>query len=184
MRSYQIIIAPLILAAFVVALPAPAPGCGFCYNLGSNPLALPHPKAIEIAVATRAAIDKGLLQEEKLVSAAVVPESGSGLIALKKVPASQLVVAWVAKVKPKIQNAGPLIVHFLFVDTSEVCGIEVRNGVVLHQAKVSPQSDIRVVTTKIVFHAILTGKLSLGKADSLGLSNIEGNQAKAILEAL
>src|SRR5271170_5085869 len=49
-----------IVGAFVVCESASA--CGICFTLGNDGLALPHPKAIEIAVATRAALDKGLLR--------------------------------------------------------------------------------------------------------------------------
>jgi hypothetical protein len=162
-----------ILGVLVLFSPPSGRACAVCLSL-NNPLALPHPRAIEIAVATRTAIDKGLLPPEKLITAATVLANGTGFIALKRVSAAELVKTWVARLKPRGQRSEPLIVHFLFVDTEEACGVEFRGGLVQYQPRLSSRSDARVVTTRMAFHALLTGRLTAGEARKRGLICLEG----------
>jgi hypothetical protein len=178
MQSPRILLGLPCLGLLVMISPPPSQGCAVCMSL-NNPLALPHPKAIEIAIATRAAVDKGLLLGEQLIPAATVLPNGTGFIALKRVPAGQLVKSWMAGLKPGGQRSDPLIVHFLFVDTEEACGVEFRSGVAQYQSKLSTHSDTRLVTTKIAFHAILTGKLTAAQAKELGLMCVEGSAQNA-----
>jgi hypothetical protein len=166
--------ATLLVAIVLFALATPMKGypCGWCVNLTNFKLS--HPRSIEIALATRAAIEKGILRDEsELISTKTVFGDGNGLIALKKVPACQLVDAWTRN-----QNfadcAEPVIVHFLFIAGHETCGMEIRAGVVLFQAKSSEQSDVRIITTKEAMLAILEGRISLSKARTLGLLVVEG----------
>jgi hypothetical protein len=150
--------------------------CGFCFSLSGNPLALPHPRAIEIAVATRAAIDKGLPDDRRLIPSHPVLGGADGLIALHKVPAPLLVKCWAAKLPAGGKNDRPLSVHFLFIDTEQSCGLSVRGGAVLFESKSSPHSDARVVTTRATFYALLRGELNAKEAQRLGLLCVEGDQ--------
>jgi hypothetical protein len=179
MHSPRILLGLPLLGLPVMISPPPSQGCAVCMNL-NNPLALSHPKAIEIALATRDAVDKGLLPGEQLIPAATVSPNGTGFIALKKVPAGQLVNRWVTGLKLGNQRSEPLIVHFLFVDTEEACGVEFRSGVPQYHSKLSSLSDARLVTTKIAFHAILTGKLTAIQAKELGLVCVEGSAQNAV----
>ena len=58
----------LIASLFFMANAAIA--CGVCLSVQGNPLALPHPRAIEVAVATRNALDRGLLRSASPVNSA------------------------------------------------------------------------------------------------------------------
>ena len=176
MRTRHLAARLLWLVAFVLAAaPAAAPACSFCYSLGGNPLALPHPRAIEVAVATRAAIEKGLLSDRQLIRSDTLPAGGHGFVALDKVPAAVLVQAWAAKLGRLELGDSPLSVHFLFIDTEQSCGLSVRGGAVLFEGKPSFHSDARVVTTRAAFHALLDGALSLAEARRLGLLLVEGD---------
>ncbi len=172
---------PWLVAFVLAAAPGPALACGFCYSLGGNPLALPHPKAIEVAVATRAAIEKGLITERKLIRSDLLPESGRGFVALDKVPAHKLVQAWAAKLGRLERDCPPRVVHFLFIDTEQTCELIVRGGTVLFEAKPSSHSQARVVTTRAAFHALLDGALSQADARRLGLLLVEGDDGAAAL---
>jgi hypothetical protein len=164
---------PLILV-FVTALPAPVLACGLCLSLNGNTLALPHPKAIEIAVATRAEIDKGQLNPKALVSANAIFESGAGMVALHKVPAPLLVKAWARNCSCPKKGQATWNVHFLFVDTEETCALILRAGAVLFEARPSAHSDARLVTTRTAFNALLVGSLSFPEARKRGLVYFEG----------
>jgi hypothetical protein len=98
---------------------------------------------------------------------------GNGLIALRKVPARRLVEAW-TKSHDFATSARPVTVHFLFIASREACGIEIRKGVVLFQAKPTDRCDVRVITTKEAMAAILAGRISLSEARKLGLLVMEG----------
>jgi hypothetical protein len=171
-----------VVLALTAVVPAVAPACGFCVSLNGNPLALPHPKAIEIAVSTRAAIEKGQLKEKCLVPQEAIFESGGGVIALHKVPVPLLVKAWARKCSCPKKSKATWSVHFLFIDTEEACGLCVRGGAVVFEANPSTHSDARVVTTRTALGALLMGTLSLPDARKCGLLFLEGDlQAASLL---
>lgn len=171
----------LVAAAALIGLPQPSPGCGFCFSLEGNPFALPHPRAIEIAVATRKAIDQGLLQGNPLLDPRALVLQESGRIALDRVPATTLVLAWARERPVGSERRKSLIVHVLFVDTSETCGVDFRGGMVLTQPRPSAHCDGRVVTTKAVFQALRSGKMGWEEAIRRGLLVPEGKEMEPIL---
>jgi hypothetical protein len=171
----------LPILVFAVALPAPVGACGFCLSLDGNPLALPHPRAIEIAVATRAAIETGRLNPKCLVPELTIFENGGEMMALSRVPAPLLVTAWARKCSCPKKSQAAWNVHFLFVDTEQSCGLTLRAGAVLFEARPSAHSDARVVTIRITFGALLTGTLSLQEAQKRGLVYLEGDARAASL---
>ncbi len=166
---------PVALAVVLLAVSA-APACGPCLRLTGNPLALPHPRAIEIAVATRAAIDKGLLDEKPLAPAALAHGGGNGLVALHKIPTPVLVERWAERFPPGQPSRQPLSVHFLFIDTEQSCALTLRGGAGLFEARPAGHSDARVVTTRSAFHALLTGRLTPAEARRLGVLHVEGDR--------
>ena len=159
----------------VAVVPAPVLACGFCANLNGNPLALPHPKAIEIAVATRAAIEKGHLNPKRLVPNEVLFEGGWGTTALHKLPAPLLVKAWARKCNSPPKSQATWTVHFLFIDTEEACALSVRGGAIVFEARPNVQSDARVVTTRAAFGALLMGTLRSAEGRQRGLVYLEGD---------
>jgi hypothetical protein len=141
--------------------------CTFCNNLGSNPLGLAHPKAIEVAVATRKAMDSGLLD--------------SGSVAQRKKSGPLLVEEWSTRLDRQGLDR-TIAVRFVFIDTEESCGILVRGGRVLFDPQPTFHADSQVVTTRPAFEALLGNQLKVSKAQQLGLLLIEGDsQAVAIV---
>ena len=165
----------------VAVVPAPVLACGFCANLNGNPLALPHPKAIEIAVATRAAIEKDHLNPKRLVPNEVLFEGGWGTTALHKLPAPLLVKAWARKCRCPSKNGSPWNAQFVFIDTEETCGLTVRAGGVWFETGPFPHNDARLVTTRTTFGALFMGNLTLQEARERGLVYLEGDARAASL---
>ncbi len=166
----------LLLAVALLVLAAPIKGhsCSCCVSLAD--FTLSHPRSLEIALATRAAIEKGLVPDEtRWISTRVLGEDGE-LVAIRKLSARRLVEAWM-KGRGFTDSAGPMTVHFLFISSRESCGIELRQGEVLFQAKPSPRCDARVLTTKETLAAMLEGRMSLATARELGLLVVEGERA-------
>jgi hypothetical protein len=170
------------LSFILAAVPSPALACGTCSRLNANALELPHPKAIEIAVATRAAIEKGSLSDRTYVPRAALLDGGDGFIALHKVSAPQLVEAWSERLARSKTKSGPLTVHFLFIDTEQSCALIVRHGTVIYDSKPPSFADSHIVTTRIAFYALLDGAISVSKTQRLGLLLVEGDpQATAVV---
>ncbi len=165
----------LPILVFVAVTPAQAPACGFCLSLNGNPLALPHPKAIEIAVATRAGIERGELDPRCLIPTGTLFEGGGGFIALHTAPAPLLVRAWTRKCRGPAQGPGSWTVHFLFVDTEETSALTVRAGAVLFEVGPAAPSDARMVTTRTTMGTLLMGRLRLAAARERGLVYVEGD---------
>ena len=139
-------------------------------------LGLTRLRLIEIAVATRTALDRGLLAERPLAPAALAHGGGNGLVALHKIPAPVLVERWAERFPPGPPSRQPLSVHFLFIDTEQSCALTLRGGAVLFEARPAGPSDARVVTTRPAFHALLTGRLTLAAAQGLGVLHLEGDR--------
>ena len=167
-----------LVVAAALAIPASAGACGFCVSLGSNSLTLPHPNAIEIAVATRGALDRGILRTKPLVPTALWqgPGKGQGMMALDRIPPTELVKVWGITILGPAANNQAFSVHFLFIDTEHSCGLTVRKGVVVYESKPATPCDARVVTTRAVFHALVAGELGVCEAIKLGLLRLEGDK--------
>jgi hypothetical protein len=170
MRVTLAVLTSLLLAAI------PVLGCGVCSSFNGNPLSLPHPRAIEIAVATRSALDKGILRERQLETTISgwnrKTPPGSGLEALK---------AWL-----ETKNAGkvavvrdPVSLHIVLIDTSETAAIHFRSGAVVLDPQPSGTGDAVVATTSHGLQALLSGELSVEKAIKMKLAVIEGRQSLA-----
>lgn len=166
------------LLAFVtglfVLLP-PAHGCGLCFSFGGNPLALPHPRTIEIAVATRAAIDKGVLKAPSRTSvtgAWNARDQQTGLSALK---------TWSEMASPPASKAigESFTLHIVLVDTAQSCTIHARAGHCVLAPRTGGHADASLATTQAAIQAILSGELSWERAMECGLLHIEGNPAHA-----
>jgi hypothetical protein len=170
----------LVLSA---AVTAPALACTTCSRLIGNSLALPHPKAIEIAVATRAAIEKGLLSDRSFIPRAMLPEGGEGVVALRKVSGPRLVEAWAAQLERSNPEIERLAVHFLFIDTEQSCGLMIRGEAIVFDRQPLFHADARVVTTRATFHALVDGALGVYEAQRLGLLLVEGDSRAADLIA-
>lgn len=159
-------ILPAILFGSLI-LAAPAHGCGVCYSFAANPLALPHPRAIEIAVATRTALDRGLLKTRT--------SSGRGWNT-RPTGASSL-KAWAQVASSTIRTGQkPFSLHVVLVDSAESYAIHVRAGHLVLDSRVSDRPDAVVATTQVALQAVLSGDIPWERAVECGLLNVEGSE--------
>lgn len=160
-----------IVAAFFLAVLADAAfACGLCLSVQGNPLALPHPRAIEVAVATRTALDSGTL---RLASA-------GGWDNRRTPSARDYLAEWSAN--RRIDAAANISIHILLIDTSDAAVIVGRGGRLI----LAPGGDVGdcvMVTTSVTLRAVLAGELSLRNALQNNLVVIEGKKDLAQLFA-
>lgn len=141
--------------------------CGVCLSVQGNPLALPHPRALEVAVATRNALDRDLLRP---MSAAA-----SGWSSREKPSARTMLLD---KMKRQC-SAATASIHFVFVDTSEAVVVVGRGNQWLCPAHNVDAADCVVVTSSHALKALLDGRLRFDDAIGRKLIVVEG-QAKAL----
>ena len=150
-------------------------GCGICHSIQGNPLALPHPRAIEIAVATRSALDKGALGEvaERPESAGVA----NGWNRRPKLTGASLLRTWL-DTRDSARLVGPetFSLHVVLIDTEETFAVHVRGGSAVLEHRAAGTADAVVATTRPALQAILTGRLGLDQSIESGLLVVEGNQ--------
>lgn len=164
------------LAIFLLLLGATsaAHACAVCVGLVGNPLAIPHPRAVEIALATRRAIEQRLLPGQQMV------RSNGSIIDLQRVPVGSLIKDWTARLDVA-KSESPWSIHVIFVDSGETCGVEFRGGGLLLQPRPSSHSDTRLITTRNTLHAILIDRMDLARAQQLGLLILEGEQREVLV---
>lgn len=157
-----------------------ANACGYCAtpSIGAA-FALPHPKAIEIAVATRKAIEQGILHERGATCRSGMPQTSAGWIVLEKVTAYELLKNATDRLRPQNVRSMHVTLHFVFVDSNERCDLLIRDGLVQLCRGNALCSEVRIVTTKPTMDAVLQGRLSLAAAQMDGLILVETNNAGA-----
>jgi hypothetical protein len=166
-----------VLAASMLLVPQ-ARGCGVCTAFLGNGLALPHPRAVEIAVATRAAFDKGLLRER-----APAPPWACGPARgwhdRQKPSGVRLLKAWTEKAgaSKRPLRHGPCVLHVVLVDTSETCAVHFRGGIIFFERINAEPGNTVVATTCATLQALLSGEMRVETATRAGLVVIEGDQS-------
>lgn len=157
----------LFLAAWFAATLAQAQfsvACPVCVAMG-DPFQLPHPHALRIAVATRAAMDGGLLQDARASEAAALD-------------AAMLRVANHQFGNRSAQRVAKVQVDILLVDEPALYRIELR-GIVARvfplQGERHRAADVRLVTTRAAIESLARGQLTIAEGIRLGLIEIEGD---------
>jgi hypothetical protein len=158
-----------VAAAFAICESASA--CGICFTLGNDGLALPHPKAIEIAVATRVALDKGLIR--------LPPGSQSGWNLREKLQGPALMDRWSEKVKalPTQKRGETVSFHVVLIDSCEAFVVHVRGGTMVCVPGKMERGQTGLATTSITLAALLDGRLEWAQAVKLRLLQVEGNES-------
>src|SRR5262245_56122099 len=115
----------------------------------SNGLSLAHPRALEIALATRQAMDRHLLEAP--------PRNSSGLRLLRD---------WVDQQRSMgpVRFSHAAVVHVLLVDTDEVGELQFRPGLVTLEAIPQQQADLVLATTAPALAALLTSRVPMAQA--------------------
>jgi hypothetical protein len=164
-RSMAIVGTALLIATGVDA-------CGVCGCFKGNPLGLPHSRAIEIAVATRAALDAGLLSEA----------SGSGPTTRwnrGEKPSARKSIERLVECLRTREDADSLTIHVLLVDTEESCLIHVRSGGVAVEFG-GRRADAVLATTVVGLQGLIDGRLSCDEAIQRAIVVIDGDQERLL----
>lgn len=140
--------------------------CPVCVSMG-DPFQLPHPHALRIAVATRAAMDRGVLPE---------PRAGES-VALK---AALLRVANHQLSNRPANRAAAVDLDILLVDEPVLYRVELRGIVArvfpLHGERHRP-AQVRLVATRPVIESLARGQLTIPEGIHHGLIELEGAAA-------
>ena len=148
---------------------SPACGCGLCQVLVGNPLSLPHPRAIEVAVATRAALDRGLIRQPS-----PEPAAGAGWDRRRDRSGVPMMQAWVEGGPAAAAfGGGPCTLHLVLVDTSEAVAAHLRSGRAVLEPRPAGPADVVVVTTRPALRALLAGQIKLDEAVAAGIVVVE-----------
>jgi hypothetical protein len=135
-----------------------------------NPLALPHPRAIEVAVAARSALDRGLIRD-------CPPEVSArdGWDRRQERSGAHLMKAWMERSEAVKAFGGPepFTLHLVLADTAEACAARIRPGLIEFEPRPARQADVVVVLTRPALQAILQGQIGLDEALRAGLVVIE-----------
>lgn len=138
-----------------------------------------HPKSLEIALATRAAIDAGdlppTLNELRDKAEGRIP------IGMQEVAAPALLKYWLGRLKFKEDET--CVIHFLCVDTQERQGIAIGGGAFSVQETPSEKSDATVVTTRHVLRALSHPQIDIQRAKELGVLLVEGKLPASLAAA-
>jgi len=138
--------------------------CPVCVSMG-DPFQLPHPHTLRIAVATRAAMDRGVLPE---------PRAGESVAldaALLRVANLQL-SNWPA------DRLAAVDMDILLVDEPALYRVELRGIVArvfpLHGERHRP-AQVRLVTTRPAIESLARGQLTIPEGIHHGLIELEGS---------
>jgi hypothetical protein len=145
-----------------------------------NPLALPHPKAIEIAVATRRALDSGLIRGKSAPTIDGVVSAG-GWNKRDHVSGSALIKKCLDNIRAAQKRCGgePFSFHVVLIDTSEAFAVQVRAGGVVLESRHTGPRDSLIATTCVGLQAIIAREITFWQAIHSGLLLVEGNQRLA-----
>jgi hypothetical protein len=136
----------------------PGLACDFCVQIPRIPIDADHPAAIEVAMATREAIDCGQIEINPVLNNSL--NGGSHLpIRLNKISTRQLLKVWSSTYPARLHEALRATVDIVFVDTNEVCRVDVRFGNVLQDSAPNGTADIQLFTTKPGFLRLIENGL-------------------------
>lgn len=139
--------------------------CGICPGLSGNPLTLTHPRAIEIAIATRAALDRGAIR---------VASPGAGWNNRESSTGIDIAKSWLSQSDfAKHFPSTPSTIHIVLVDTSHTVVAHQRGGEWLYDPLSTASADRIVATTATSLRALRDGELKIAEAEKLGLLLIE-----------
>jgi hypothetical protein len=160
-----------VLLALAIAGSGASQACPSCLSIG-DPFRVPHPHSIRIAVATRNAIEAGVLKSQK--DRLHVPL----ILDLTRLAAHQI-ESFQRETGSEPGNR-PIRITLLIVDRSLAFCIERRGQFV----RVFPfilelplQSDAMIVTSRAVVAALADLEMTIAEAESLKLLEIEGERS-------
>lgn len=150
---------PTILAILALALSAPWTsiattwGCDVCIRMPQIPFEGDHLAAIEVAMATREAADRGDIDLNAPVTADL-SASRYLSVRLSKITPQRMVQMWSRTGPAKKCDDLRFTIDIVFVDTEQTCHLDVRAGEVLIDVPRMGPADIRLFTTRAGFQSL------------------------------
>lgn len=185
MRIRDSALAPKLLVVTILTVcgctvcvlpPREAVACGTCV-LPGDVLAPIHPKSIDVALATRAAIEAGILPPTPAELRAKHPDRV--MAGMQEATAPTLLKQWLERLKLQEENAP--VVHFLLVDSRERQGVEIGNGTFTLQESPSEESTATVIMTRHALRALAQGQMDANQAFAIGILFIDGTLPSSLL---
>lgn len=164
-RGGKRVLALAVLALMLTAGPAIA--CDLCARMPGTPLLFEHPAAIELAQAAFAAAESGRIELNPRMAESKLPSEVRPGAWLDDLSARQLMHDWSQSRAGRIPVTLRLTLDVQFVDTSEVCELDLRFGQIIARDVTAGPADVRLATTKAGWYALL--KLGLTSCESLRL---------------
>jgi hypothetical protein len=148
-----------------------AAGCGGCERIADR-FAFSHSRSLDIALATKSAIENGVISRSPVMQGELVSYRPKRL---EQIPTSKLAEAWLVQQEFRVATE-PLSIDVLCIDAHEVYSAEVRRGLLLPQRQWVSKADLTLVTTKTLLAALLNKEIELTDAEGLGLVSFEGQR--------
>jgi hypothetical protein len=158
------------IVGIVLAIAGGADACGVCGCFKGNPLGLPHPRAIEIAVATRTALEAGLLADR-------LEGSSAGWNRHEKPSARKSIERLVEVLRA---DGDAFTFHVLLVDTEESYLIHVRSAGVAVEPGGAGRADAVLATTGIGLQGVIDGSLTCDQAIGRTVLVIDGDRDRLL----
>jgi hypothetical protein len=158
--------AVLIASIFVVQVRA----CDVCFRLPGIPFEADHPAAIEVAMATRDAADRGDLDLNPLLIP-LLSVNRHLSVRLDKITPQRLVQFWSRTYPAKDLAELRFTLDLVFVDAESTCQLDVRFGEFLVDSARNGPADIRMFTTKAGFQRLFLD--GFDRCEQLGFVKLE-----------
>jgi hypothetical protein len=157
----------LLAAGIVTAFTSSAVACDVCSWLG-NGFSIAHPRAIEIAVATRDALDAGFIEDSP-----------------RTAQADALIARRVAMLVPSEWTAGDCVIEILWVDDNVTFHFAVRDKRIVASPEPAPTArKCTVVTTGPTAATLAVHRLSFDDAVTRGLVIVERSSIRVAAPGL
>jgi hypothetical protein len=158
-------------------------GCDVCLKAPRVPFEAEHPAAIEVAMATQEAAERGDLELNPLVHPALTLDRHLPS-RLDEISPKHLAKLW-SQTRPARHVFGArMTLEFIFVDTDRACRFDVRFGEVIEGDSSNGPADVRLITTKAGFHHLLESDFDDCETQKLIAIDAETNQHRKELRQL
>ena len=164
-RSCGILVAILIAVMTVNQVTA----CDFCVQAPRVPFALDDLAAINVAIATQAAVAQGLLDLNPTLRLAAEADHRR-VVHVASMTSRQLVHEWMRTAPARNHRSLRSRVELAFIDVDEACWLDVRLGVVSPGDSSNGPADVRLLTTRAGFCRVI----------ELGLASCEHQELVAV----
>ena len=133
---------------------APATACDICLRAPRVPFKIDCIAALEVAIATREAIEGGDIEPNPILNESMSPDR-HGRLHLMDVSKQQLVQRWIHSRAAQKHSSSRVTVDVLFAESGATYRIDFRCGRAILAADRDWPADVRLVTSKAGFYQLL-----------------------------